>query len=84
MRPFLYCFLDNRISYIMLLIIRKSKRANPPAGICAVLIENFPLLVCVKHAAEMKAELRGEDIKGEHVGRTIQSGMCCFSFAIPL
>lgn len=70
----------------MLLIIRKSTRANPPCGnLCSVYREYcFPPTNCANHAAEMKAELRGKDIKGAHVGRTMQSVMRCIFSVIPL
>lgn len=67
----------------MLLIIRKSKRANPPCGnlCCAYREYCFLPPIGVKHAAEMKAELRGKDIKGERGERAIQSMMCCMSLS---
>ena len=82
---FWYCFiLYNPGSYIMLL--KKTKRTNPPCGnlYCVHREDCFPPPNCVKHAAEMKAELRSKATKGTHVGRTRQSLMHCIPSVIPL
>lgn len=70
----------------MLLIIEKSKRANPPCGnLCFSYRENcFPPPNCVRHAAEMKAELRDKDIKGAHEDRATQSMTCWISSVVLL
>lgn len=59
-----------------IVIIRKNKRANPP---CGNLYKEYCFTppTCVKHAAEIKAELRGKDIKGARVRTSVM--FCVFS-----